>query len=97
MHNRGYALPLLFKKLRRHLCLYPETYGDYTFHPLLRDVSLCFQFLLSRFGAAHQAQWEHHNVAWPSSGSTLGDMYGAPIDWNAAQVESDEDELMEVD
>jgi len=52
----GYSLPLLFRKLRRHLAKYHCRYGDTSWRPLWHAVRAC----LTRINVLHA----HDNDAW---------------------------------
>jgi len=68
-----------------------------SFHPLLHDVSQCFQFLRSAYGETNSAQWEGHTTNWLSSGSTITNMSGDVIIWSDEEAAADNSvELMEV-
>ena len=43
MVKRGYKREILFAKLKRHLRMYPDTFGDKSFRPLLADINRVFQ------------------------------------------------------
>lgn len=45
MQNRGYKKTILFRKLKHHLRIYPDTYGDRSFSGLLREITRVYDYL----------------------------------------------------
>jgi hypothetical protein len=45
MTLRGYRRTILMRKLRRHLLLYPDTYGDVSFRSLFGQITVCLRYL----------------------------------------------------
>jgi hypothetical protein len=67
MYNRGYHLPILWRKLKYNLKVLPLPYGDSTFHPLLTDIS--YQQLEQLFGLQNMAAWETYATPWANPAS----------------------------
>ena len=80
MKNRGYRATRLWRKLKRHLQLYPGTYGDASHIALLRDIASCHSSLLQQ-AALPGVAFYCIDQDWTSSGSQLMLMEGDEIDW----------------
>ena len=52
MQLRGYRRSILFRKLRHHLMLYPDTFGSTSYMPLFTDITACYNTL------CHEDSWE---------------------------------------
>lgn len=82
MQIRGYLLGVLWRKLKRHLCLHPETYGDTNGMLLFQQVQVAFDKLkeLQDFESATESQ------------CGLSDSYTSLIYWEPYEVANDDDD-----
>lgn len=78
MHHRGYHLPILWRKLKYNLKVLPLPYGDSTFHPLLTDISECYQRLEQTLGLQNIAAWEAYATPWANPSHVI-ELHGHPL------------------
>lgn len=87
--GRGYCESRLWRQLRYHLRRYPGTFGDTSFHALLRDAVACYNHLLG-VQAAGQDWDAGFTTDWSSSGSRLMRVHGDLVDWVGEEAELEE-------
>lgn len=60
MHDRGYRVSILFRKLKQHLRLRPYMFGDNSFHALFHAVKCCYTYL----SHLPEGLWQQYDVEW---------------------------------
>ena len=73
MQMRGYRKTILFRKLKHHLRIYPDTFGDSSFQSLFDEITECYNTLCG------EPDWEFTCPGWdyaesPDASSSSDDL-----------------------
>ena len=75
MQMRGYGKTILFRKLKHHLRIYPDTFGDSSFQSLFDEITECYNTLCG------EPDWEFTCPGWDYAESPDSSIDDLTDDW----------------